>query len=154
MRDIELTDERKDIPALSEEALRRGQEFVDGLGSLQQALSGLSLGQEHKHSYYFTPKSGQYMVVVPRSPIEHRLLGFKHHKGTKVHEITQTSEPFLITQLEIHGLASYTGEHTELVIIGTSPSWESENGYVAHTWSEQYVFNPLEHQIAIVDDSE
>lgn len=153
MSSVERTEERKEVPALSEEALRRGQEFVAGLETLQQALDGLQLGQEHSHSYYFTPKSGQYMVVVPKSPIERKLLGFKYHKGTEEHETTQTTEPFVVTRVEINGLASYRGESTELEIIGTSPSWKSENGYTAHSWSEQYAFNPSEHQIAIVDDS-
>lgn len=153
MSNMEQIEGRKEAPALSQEALRRGQEFVAGLESLQQALGGLSLGQEHSHSYYFMPNSGQYMVVVPKSPIERKLLGFKYHKGTSVHETTQTTEPFVVTRLEISGLTSYTGERTELEIIGTSPSWKSENGYVAHLWSEQYAFNPSEHQIAIIEDS-
>lgn len=152
MSSVEHNNDRKEIPVLSEEALRRGKAFVAGLESLRQSLGGLSLGQEHSNSYYFTPSSGQYMVVVPKAPVERKLLGFKHHKGTEVHETTQTTEPFVITRLDINGLVSYSGELTELEIIGTSPSWKSENGYAAHSWSEQYTFNPSEHQIAIVEE--
>jgi hypothetical protein len=142
-----------ETPQINEEALQRGKSFVSSLDALRQSLQGLRLGEETSPGYYFSPKSGQYMVVIPSTPIKTELLGFKYHKGTYVHDDITTSEPFVVSRLQINGLTDYFGKQSSLEFVGESPSWASDNGYTSHLWCERYTFNPLEHQIAIVDDN-
>jgi len=145
---------KAEVPKVSEEALERGRQFVNSLDALRQSIQGVQLGYEHGLDYYFVPKSGQYMVVIPSKPIDIRLLSFKYHKGAEIHETSTTTEPFVVSRLHINGLTDYRGEQSSLEFVGQSPSWKSDNGYVAHLWSEEYTFNPLEHQVAIVDDTQ
>ena len=153
MTSVERLKTRAEAPQVSAESLERGRLFISSLDSLRQSLQGIKLGQEHGLDYYFVPSSGQYMVVIPNSPVKTELLGFKHHKGTEVHEAHPTTEPFVLSRLRINGLTDYFGEQSSLEFIGESPSWDSDNGYAAHRWSERYTFNPLEHQVAIVDEN-
>lgn len=139
---------------VSKEALERGRQFVNSVDALRESSSGVRFSRDHYLVYEFVRHSGQYMVVIPSKPIETRLLGFKAHKGTQVHEISTTTEPFVVCRLRINGLTDYDGEPTTIEFVGESPSWNSDNKYVAHSWSEAYIFNPLDHQVAIVDETQ
>lgn len=154
MTTAEQVHNKAEAPQVSEEALERGRQFVNSLDVLRQSLQGVQLGYEHGLNYYFVPKSGQYMVVIPSKPIDTKLLGFKYHKGTEAHEASTTNEPFVVSRLHINGLTDYRGEQSSLEFVGQSPSWDSDNGYATHHWSEEYTFNPLEHQVAIIDETQ
>jgi hypothetical protein len=152
MSSHEHVNERKEIPGISEEALIRGNEFTDALLALKRSFDGLDISQDHIPTYQFGPDSRQYIVVIPRLPIQRKLTRIKYDRGPEVYDTTTTSEPAIITSLEIKGLVSH-GEDKDLTIVGTSPPWMSGNGYVANSWREEYTFNPLEHQLAIVDEN-
>ncbi len=152
MSNNERIGERKEISGISQEALRRGNEFVDGLLALKKCFEGLDIGQDYVPTYQFAPDTRQYMIVIPRLPIERKLTHVTYDTGPEVHDVTTTSEPAIITGLEIRGLVSH-GDDKDLTIVGTSPAWMTGNGYVANSWREEYTFNPLEHQLAIVDEN-
>jgi hypothetical protein len=152
MSNIERLNEAREIPGITEEALKRGDEFVDALLALRKSFDGLAISHEEALTYHFAPDAKQYMVVIPRLPIERKVTRISYDRGPEVHETNTTAEPTIITALEIKGLVSH-GEDKDLQIVGTSPAWMTGNGYVANTWREEYSFNPLEHQIAIVDET-
>jgi hypothetical protein len=133
----------------TDQELELGAELKGSIMSLATAMGTAGLTLDSLLSFRPTGPN-RHVLVLPSERVSRNLVGYKYHQGSRTLVEGATSRPFIIESLFVYGMHPHNDAGIVPTVEGRSPTWESQDGRLAHILHYRYGFELAAHTLAIV----